>query len=67
VVVKVDSDSGAERGGFREGDIIRQVNGNTVANTAEFTKLIGQLKGERPVRFLVERGEIRIILALSFN
>ena len=64
VVIGVEEGSAAERAGFRERDIIRQVNGQPVSDAAEFTKLIEKLKGDRPIRFLVERKDIRIILAL---
>jgi len=64
VIVGVTEGSTAERVGFREGDIIRQVNGQPVADMAEFTKLMEKSKGDRPIRFLVERRDIRIILAL---
>ena len=64
VIVGVTEGSTAERVGFREGDIIRQVNGQPVADMAEFTKLMEKSKGDKPIRFLVERKDIRIILAL---
>ncbi len=64
LVTSVEGGSPAERAGFQEGDIVRQVNGQPVPNVAEFTKLMKKGKGDKPVRFLVERGEIRLILAL---
>jgi S1-C subfamily serine protease len=67
LVTTVEGGSNAEAAGFQEGDIIRQINGQPVPNVAEFTKLVNRNKGGKPVRFLVERGEIRLILALTLK
>ena len=64
VITDVAGGSVAERAGFRERDVIRQVNGQSVADVAEFTKLMEKSKGDKPIRFLVERRDMRIILAL---
>ncbi len=65
LVASVESGTAAEDAGFQEGDIIRQVNGQPVPDTAEFAKLMKKHKGDKTIRFLVERGESRLILALS--
>jgi serine protease Do len=65
LVSSVGGGTAAEDAGFQEGDIIRQVNGQPVSNVAEFSKLMNKLKGDKTIRFLVERGENRLILALS--
>jgi len=67
LVTAVDSGSAAEDAGFQEGDIIRQVDGKPVSNVAEFSKLMEKHKGDKTVRFLVARGEIRLILAMSLK
>ncbi len=65
LVSAVEDNSPAENAGFRQGDIIRQINGKPVPNVEEFAKLMKKHKGDKTIRFLVERGEIRLILALS--
>ena len=65
LVTSVEDNSPADDAGFQQGDLIRQVNGQQVPNVAEFTRLMKKHKGDKVVRFLVERGEIRLILALS--
>ena len=65
LVTSVGGGTAADEAGFQEGDIIRQVNGQPVPNAAEFSKLMKKHKGDKTIRFLVERGEIRLILALS--
>jgi serine protease Do len=65
LVSSVEDNSPADNAGFQQGDIIRQVNGQPVPNVAEFAKLMKKHKGDKTIRFLVERGEIRLILALS--
>jgi len=65
IVSNVESGSPAENAGFQEGDIIRQVNGQPAQDTAEFAKLVKKFKDNKTIRFLVERGEIRLILAIA--
>lgn len=65
LVSAVEDNSPAENAGFRQGDIIRQVNGKPVPNVEEFASLMKKHKGDKTIRFLIERGEIRLILALS--
>jgi len=65
LVTSVEDSSAAAEAGFQQGDIVRQVNGQPVPNVAEFAKLMKKYKGGKTMRFLVERGEIRLILALS--
>jgi S1-C subfamily serine protease len=65
LVTSVGGGTPADDAGFQEGDVIRQVNGQPVPGAAEFSKLMKKHKGDKTIRFLVERGEIRLILALS--
>ncbi|GAB4368788.1 MAG: DegQ family serine endoprotease [Deltaproteobacteria bacterium] len=65
LVTAVESDSPADDAGFREGDIIRQINRRPVADTAEFAKVMKKVKDDKTVLFLVERGEGRIFLAVK--
>jgi serine protease Do len=65
LVTAVESGSPADDAEFREGDIIRQVNRQAVANAAEFQKMMTKVKGEKTVLFLVERGDARIFIAVK--
>ncbi len=65
LVTTVEDGSPADDAEFREGDIIRQINRQPVANTAEFQKMMSKVKGEKTVLFLVERGDARIFIAVK--
>ena len=65
LVTSVESGSPAEDAGFREGDIIRQINREPVKDTGEFQRVMKKVKDDKTVLFLVERGEGRIFLAVK--
>jgi serine protease Do len=65
IVTSVEPGSPADGAGFQEGDVIRQINRQSVSNTAEFQKLLKKVKDEKTVLFLVERGDARIFLAVK--
>jgi serine protease Do len=65
LVTSVEPGSPADDAGFQEGDVIRQINREAVANAAEFQKVLKKVKGEKTVLFLVERGDARLFLAVK--
>ena len=65
LVTAIEPGSPADDAEFREGDIIRQINRQAVANVAEFQKMMAKVKGEKTVLFLVERGDARIFIAVK--
>ncbi len=65
LVTSVESGSPSEEAGFREGDVIRAVNRESVKDSKEFDKMLKKIKDEKTVLFLVERGEGRIFLAVK--
>jgi serine protease Do len=65
IVTSVEPGSPADGAGFQEGDVIRQINRQSVSNTAEFQNLLKKVKDEKTVLFLVERGDARIFLAVK--
>jgi serine protease Do len=67
VVTGVEPGSPADDAGFQEGDIVRQVNRQPLADTAGFAKALKKLKGDKSALFLVERGEARIFLAVKIK
>ncbi|HEX9190464.1 MAG TPA: PDZ domain-containing protein, partial [Candidatus Deferrimicrobiaceae bacterium] len=65
LVTGVEGGSPADDAGFQEGDVIRQINRQPVPNVAEFGKLMKNVKGDKTVLFLVERGDARLFLAVK--
>ncbi|MGB3400208.1 MAG: DegQ family serine endoprotease [Candidatus Deferrimicrobiaceae bacterium] len=65
LVSSVDPGSPADDAGFREGDVIRAINRTPVKDSGEFEKQIANVKKDKTVLFLVERGEGRIFLAVK--
>ena len=67
VVTEVKPGSAADEAGIAQGDIIQQINGVPVANSAEYTKLVSPLKKGVVVRFLVRRGDGSLFVALKVD
>jgi serine protease Do len=65
LVTAVESGSPAEDAGFRQGDIIRQIDRQPVTDTGEFRTDMKKVKGGKAVLFLIERGEGRLFLAVK--
>ncbi len=65
LVTDVESGSPADDAGFREGDVIRQIDRRPVSNAEEFGTVMKKVRSDKTVLFLVERGEGRIFLALK--
>jgi len=65
LVASVESGSPADDAGFREGDLIRQINRKPVQDTGEFQKVMKKVQNDKTVLFLIERGEGRIFLAVK--
>lgn len=54
-VVEVEKESDADRAGIKEGDIIKEVNGNIINNADEIINEIGKNKAGSSVKLKVER------------
>lgn len=65
VVTEIQSGGAAEGAGISQGDIIKQVNGTTVSNSAEYAKAIASLKKGEVVRFLLRRGNSSLFVAFK--
>ncbi len=65
LVVSVEDGGVGDDAGFEQGDIVRQVNRQPVANVSEFNKAVAKSRGDKVTMFLVERGEARIFLAVK--
>jgi serine protease Do len=67
VVTEVKPGSAADEAGIDQGDIIVQVNGIPVANSAEYGKQVAPLKKGEVVRFLLRRGETSLFVAMTVD
>jgi serine protease Do len=65
LVTGVEDGSPAEDAGFKEGDIVRQINRRPVSGMAEFMKMAAKFKADKTTLFLVERGDARILLTVK--
>ena len=65
VVREVTPGSAAEEAGIMQGDIILQINGAEVADSADYAKLVAPLKKGDVVRFLLRRGDSRLFVAMT--
>jgi serine protease Do len=65
VVAEVVPGSSASDAGFRQGDIILEVNGKTVSDSKSFQKMLTAQPKKSYVRFLVKREGRTLILALE--
>lgn len=54
----------AQRGGVRSGDVILMVDQVRVRDSAHFANLAADLRTDRPVPFLVQRGSVPVFLAI---
>jgi len=64
LVSKVESDSLADRGGLKEGDVLKEINRHSIENTEDFRKLTGALKPDESVlvRLIREQRGLYIVL-----
>jgi serine protease Do len=65
VVIEVAPGSSASDAGFRQGDVIMEVNGKAVSDTKSFQKMLTEQSKKSYVRFLVKREGRTLILALE--
>lgn len=56
LVTAIENDSPAAESGLRVGDIVMQIDGNTIKTIGDYRKIIGQKKKGDVVRVLVKRG-----------
>jgi len=67
VVTEVKPGSAADEAGMAQGDIIMQINGAPVADSAGYARLVATLKKGDVVRFLVRRGNAALFIAMSVD
>ena len=62
---RVDPDSSAARAGFREGDVIREIDRRPVKSVDEFERAVNKLGCEQRVLLLISRGQGTIFLTVG--
>jgi serine protease Do len=65
VISSVTPGSPGEEAGLRSGDVITEINRRPVKNLAEYNREITQNEKDKPVLFLVRRGQSSLFLALK--
>jgi serine protease Do len=65
VVAGVEQGSVAEDAGLRRGDVVLEVNQQSVESVAAFRKALKQAQGKKSILFLVRRGQNTVFLALK--
>lgn len=65
VITAVERGSPADDAGLRRGDVILEIDRETVRNLAEYRHAIAELKKGEPSLFLVQRGEVTSFFALK--
>ncbi len=65
VVTEVDPDSGAARAGIREGDVILEINRQPVRSASELEEACKQVKGERILLRIWNRGMTRFVMVVE--
>jgi len=63
VVVRVEDGSPAAESGVQRGDIIKQLNGQTVRSMADYEKLTRDVKEGDPLTVLLQRGPMSLYVA----
>lgn len=65
IVADVEAGSPAQEAGFRQGDIIVEINREKVTSVDEFNKKVSKSKKDEPVLFLIKRGEASLFIAVK--
>jgi serine protease Do len=63
VVVRVEDGAAAAEAGVQRGDVIKQLNGQTVRTMADFERLTKEVKEGDPLTVLLQRGSMSLYVA----
>ena len=67
VVTRVEPGSAAAEARLQAGDIVREVNRQTVRNAADFSRKITQAQGRESLLLLIQRGANRLFVAVKIK
>ena len=66
VIADLEPDSPADQAGLATGDVIKKINGRTVKNLSDYSSILkSELKGDKPVVFLLKRGQNTLFIAVK--
>lgn len=64
MVTDVQPDSLAERAGFQEGDVIKEINGARISSVADYSKAVASVKKGQFMKVLLRRGHASLFAAV---
>ena len=64
VIAQVRSGSVAEDKNLQRGDLIREVNGESVSSVQEFLGIVRQFEAGQAIRFRIQRGDAQFLVGL---
>jgi len=67
VVTEVEPDSLADRAGFLEGDLVREINGMAITHIVDYGKAVAAVKKGGYLRVLLRRGEASLFVAIRLD
>jgi len=63
IVVRVEDGSAAAEAGVQRGDVVKQLNGQTVKTMVDFERLTRDMKEGDPLTVLLQRGPMSLYVA----
>lgn len=67
IITNIERNSLAQVGGLREGDIIMEVNRQSVATISELRTRLKESENQRSVLFLIKRGNVAVYIVINRN
>jgi serine protease Do len=64
VITQVEPGSAADEAGIQRGDIIREVNGQSIRSLGDYRAVLAKLTKGDVIRLLIKRGERNIYLTM---
>ena len=66
VIADLEPDSPADQAGLATGDVIKKINSRTVKNLSDYSSILkSELKSDKPVVFLLKRGQNTLFIAVK--
>lgn len=65
IIVGIKTNTPAEEAGFRVADVILGIGDNTISNIADYRNALRKLEKDKPVIFVVQRGERKLYIAVT--
>ncbi|UCD05675.1 MAG: Do family serine endopeptidase [candidate division WOR-3 bacterium] len=65
IVIGIKTNTPAEEAGFRVADVILGIGNNTISNITDYRNVLRKLEKDKPVIFIVQRGERKLYIAVT--